>query len=91
LPSKPWTTRLSSAGLVYLHFGKRVLAQLLNKQEDDSSVALLFDIMYAQFIEEVDAIDNGEPVVDGLQKYVMYMLLPLIFYLRTRPYDWTPS
>ena len=25
---KPWTTKLSSAGLVYLHFGKRVIAMI---------------------------------------------------------------
>lgn len=27
-PEKPWETKLSSAGLVYVHFGRQVLAQL---------------------------------------------------------------
>ena len=29
---KPWITKLSSAGLVYLHFGKRVISQLAGER-----------------------------------------------------------
>ena len=28
---KPWTTKLSSAGLVYLHFGHRIIATIAGK------------------------------------------------------------
>nr|XP_006139170.1 UPF0160 protein MYG1, mitochondrial [Pelodiscus sinensis] len=42
-PDKPWTTKLSSAGLVYLHFGSQILAGLLELQEDDPVVQVLYD------------------------------------------------
>ena len=63
-PEKRWTTKLSSAGLVYLHFGEQVITQLLSKQEQsgdapDNQVGILFDKVYENFVEEVDAIDNG--------------------------------
>lgn len=42
-PGKPWQTKLSSAGLIYLHFGHRLLAQLLGTSEEDSMVGTLYD------------------------------------------------
>ena len=30
-PEKPWQTKLSSAGLVYLHFGRQLISQLLGR------------------------------------------------------------
>ncbi|XP_038608331.1 MYG1 exonuclease [Tachyglossus aculeatus] len=58
-PGKPWKTRLSSAGLVYLHFGPRILAQLLGPQDDPAIVDAIYDQVYENFVEEVDAVDNG--------------------------------
>uniref|UniRef100_A0A2I3HJ97 MYG1 exonuclease n=1 Tax=Nomascus leucogenys TaxID=61853 RepID=A0A2I3HJ97_NOMLE len=58
-PGKPWQTKLSSAGLIYLHFGHKLLAQLLGTSEEDSMVGTLYDKMYENFVEEVDAVDNG--------------------------------
>ncbi|XP_027805653.1 MYG1 exonuclease isoform X2 [Marmota flaviventris] len=58
-PGKPWKTKLSSAGLIYLHFGHKLLAQLLGTSEEDSMVDTLYDKMYENFVEEVDAVDNG--------------------------------
>nr|XP_019580025.1 PREDICTED: UPF0160 protein MYG1, mitochondrial isoform X2 [Rhinolophus sinicus] len=58
-PGKPWQTKLSSAGLIYLHFGHKLLAQLLGTNEEDSMVGTLYDKMYENFVEEVDAVDNG--------------------------------
>ncbi|XP_028730308.1 MYG1 exonuclease isoform X2 [Peromyscus leucopus] len=58
-PGKPWHTKLSSAGLVYLHFGHKLLAQLLGTSEEDSVVDTIYDKMYENFVEEVDAVDNG--------------------------------
>jgi len=54
-----WTTKLSSAGLVYFHFGRNVIAELTGRSPDDRVVKLLFDKVYENFVEEVDAIDNG--------------------------------
>jgi len=58
-PSKKWTTKLSSAGLVYFHFGHRVIAELTSRSSDDPVVNTLFDKVYENFVEEVDGIDNG--------------------------------
>ena len=35
MPGKKWTTKLSSAGLVYVHFGKRVIEQVLGDRKVD--------------------------------------------------------
>jgi uncharacterized UPF0160 family protein len=64
-PKKPWTTRLSSAGLVYAHFGKQILSQVFNKPSDHRLVQDLFDSVYENLLEEIDANDNGIPVVVG--------------------------
>ncbi|ODM99843.1 hypothetical protein Ocin01_06830 [Orchesella cincta] len=56
---KPWTTRLSSAGLIYVHYGKAVIAQIIGKKKDDVVVQMIYDKMYENFIEEIDAKDNG--------------------------------
>ncbi|KAL6823792.1 metal-dependent protein hydrolase [Trichoderma camerunense] len=53
-------TKLSSAGLVYMHFGRQLIAQKL-KVEDEAApdVDLLYNKIYENFIEAVDAHDNG--------------------------------
>lgn len=68
-PEKPWVTKLSSAGLVYLHFGRRVLAQLSQLKEDDRQLEVLYDKLYENFVEEVDAVDNGISQYDGEVRY----------------------
>lgn len=50
--------RLSSAGLVYKHFGREIIANLLGIQ-DDKIIEILFFKIYKSFIEGIDAIDNG--------------------------------
>lgn len=42
-PEKPWVTKLSSAGLVYMHFGRQLLAQLTQLKEDDRQLEVLYD------------------------------------------------
>lgn len=42
-PDKPWQTKLSSAGLVYVHFGSQILANKLSLKEEDPVVRLLYD------------------------------------------------
>ena len=52
-------TKLSSAGLVYMHFGKAIIAQHTKLAIDHPDVELLYQKLYDDFIEAVDANDNG--------------------------------
>ncbi|KAI9734952.1 MAG: hypothetical protein M1834_002032 [Cirrosporium novae-zelandiae] len=66
-------TKLSSAGLVYMHFGKDIIAQRTGLKEDNEDIKLLYEKIYSGFIEALDANDNGISVYDpaqtqGLQK-----------------------
>lgn len=65
------TTKLSSAGLVYLHYGKAVIARVTGLNEESEEVEILFQKLYDCFIEAVDANDNGIKRYDGglLEKY----------------------
>ncbi|NXS61989.1 MYG1 protein, partial [Brachypteracias leptosomus] len=68
-PEKPWTTKLSSAGLIYCHFGSQILAELLGQPEDSPVVTVLYDKLYENFVEEIDAIDNGIEQGEGQPRY----------------------
>ncbi|XP_069509426.1 MYG1 exonuclease isoform X2 [Ambystoma mexicanum] len=70
-PEKPWVTKLSSAGLVYLHFGTKILAHILGIKEDDPMIPVLYDKMYENFVEEIDAIDNGISQCDEEPRYAI--------------------
>lgn len=60
LKTLDFDTKLSSAGLVYNHFGRRVIATLLELDSTESPVMdILFSKMYENFVHSVDAIDNG--------------------------------
>jgi uncharacterized UPF0160 family protein len=68
---KDWTIKLSSAGLVYLHYGERVLSELLTRVAPDLTAedkkklkAILFDKMYENFVKEIDGIDNGVEIAE---------------------------
>ncbi|CAI9093396.1 OLC1v1028894C2 [Oldenlandia corymbosa var. corymbosa] len=54
-----FNTKLSSAGLVYKHFGKEIIARELNVDEEHPDVQRLFLAVYKSFMEAIDAIDNG--------------------------------
>ena len=58
---KKWVTKLSSAGLVYCFFGREVIATVLGVKPDNKLVE--------NFIEEIDAIDNGILTHDGEPRY----------------------
>lgn len=49
--------RLSSAGLVYKHFGKEVIANLTSMSGVDLDA--VYEHIYESFVEALDAIDNG--------------------------------
>ncbi|XP_053508706.1 UPF0160 protein MYG1, mitochondrial [Ictalurus furcatus] len=70
-PEKPWVTRLSSAGLVYLHFGRRILSHLTHLEQGNRQLEILYDKMYENFVEEVDAVDNGISQYDGEARYTV--------------------
>ncbi|SPO06654.1 related to MYG1 protein [Cephalotrichum gorgonifer] len=64
-PSRP--TKLSSAGLVYLHFGRELVRRKLGLEESDSAapeVDLVWNKIYESFVEALDAHDNGISVYD---------------------------
>lgn len=65
--------RLSSAGLIYVYYGEKVIAALLKKRKDmtlDATVLSSVHMkLYESFIEEIDGIDNGVPQFDGEPKY----------------------
>ncbi|XDG04060.1 hypothetical protein ABKA04_003675 [Annulohypoxylon sp. FPYF3050] len=52
-------TKLSSAGLVYMHFGRAIIAQKVQKPEDSAEVSVLWNKIYESFVEALDAHDNG--------------------------------
>ncbi|CAH8570778.1 unnamed protein product [Dicrocoelium dendriticum] len=77
-----WDIKLSSAGLIYVHFGHRILANITNVGENDPLVSALFHKacrlylltlivlqLYDSFIVECDAIDNGIPICDSGTRY----------------------
>ncbi|KAH8420680.1 hypothetical protein KR222_000187 [Zaprionus bogoriensis] len=61
--------RLSSAGLIYCHYGERVIQSIVqrerNVQLSRENLALAFVQIYRNFISELDAIDNGVPMFEG--------------------------
>ncbi|XP_026425829.1 UPF0160 protein-like [Papaver somniferum] len=54
-----FTTKLSSAGLVYKHFGMEIIAKELQVDQGHPDVHRLFLAIYKSFMEAIDAIDNG--------------------------------
>lgn len=54
-----FNTKLSSAGLVYKHFGREVIASVINTPVTEAKVEVLWLKLYKEFIEAIDGIDNG--------------------------------
>lgn len=52
-------TKLSSAGLVYKHFGKEIIAQQTGLSIDSNEVEILYQKLYDGLVEAFDANDNG--------------------------------
>jgi uncharacterized UPF0160 family protein len=65
--------RLSSAGLVYKHYGKDVVSAIASSLApgalSEADVTELVEKVYNDLIKEVDAIDNGVEVTEGEMKY----------------------
>ena len=54
-----FSTKLSSAGLIYKHFGREIISKEAKVPLNDPKVTTLWLKMYKEFIEAIDAIDNG--------------------------------
>jgi uncharacterized UPF0160 family protein len=57
-------TKLSSAGLVYMHFGKDII-QAVTGLSPGQDLDMLYEKIYTDFIEAFDANDNGVSVYDS--------------------------
>lgn len=57
-------TKLSSAGLVWMHHGHRIIAQVTKIEQGKPDNELLYRKLYDDFIEAFDANDNGISVYD---------------------------
>lgn len=60
-----YQTKLSSAGLVYKHFGKEILASVLETEPTEEVVEELYTKIYEDFVEAIDANDNGISVYES--------------------------
>jgi len=66
-------TKLSSAGLVYRHFGTRAVARLAalaraqggGEDVAEPDIDAIFRKVYRSFVEAIDGIDNGVEAYDG--------------------------
>ncbi|KAL9230205.1 hypothetical protein vseg_005588 [Gypsophila vaccaria] len=54
-----FNTKLSSAGLIYKHYGMEIIAKELKLDIGHPDVFRLFISVYRNFMEAIDAIDNG--------------------------------
>lgn len=64
--------KLSSAGLVYKHFGREIIetvAQGCGMQLEADMVERMFHKVYEGFIEHIDGIDNGQDAFSGDKIY----------------------
>ncbi|VVC44683.1 Metal-dependent protein hydrolase,RNA polymerase II, heptapeptide repeat, eukaryotic [Cinara cedri] len=69
MPDAKWTTKLSSAGLIYLHYGHEVLNKIIASDIPESKLKSIYFKVYENFVQEVDAIDNGIPICEGKINY----------------------
>ncbi|KAK2578964.1 hypothetical protein KPH14_011167 [Odynerus spinipes] len=59
------TIKLSSAGLIYCHFGQEIIKQFLPEDTSYTIKEVIFKRIYYGLIQEIDAIDNGIPMYDS--------------------------
>ncbi|GAA5847912.1 hypothetical protein JCM9279_003488 [Rhodotorula babjevae] len=54
-----FNTKLSSAGLIYKHYGQEIVSTILGEPVESPVVQQLWLKMYGDFVEALDGIDNG--------------------------------
>lgn len=68
--NEKYETKLSSSGLVYKHFGREIINRYLKEHNHDAKWSeVMYDRMYRNFMEHIDAIDNGIEVAEGKLRY----------------------
>ncbi|KAM0935128.1 putative metal-dependent protein hydrolase [Dioscorea sansibarensis] len=67
-----FNSKLSSAGLIYKHYGREIIAKELRLDETHEDVNHVYRAVYKNFVEAIDAIDNGinQYDIDQPPKYV---------------------
>ncbi|CAJ0557860.1 unnamed protein product, partial [Mesorhabditis spiculigera] len=65
-----FSTKLSSAGLIYAHYGRAIIAEVLKIDQDDPRVNIFYRRLYGTFVEQIDAVDNGIQQYDGVPRYL---------------------
>lgn len=67
-----FVTKLSSAGLIYKHFGLEIISKEIGRDPGHPDVERLYLAVYKSFVEAIDAIDNGINMYDTDQppKYI---------------------
>ena len=64
---------------MYKHFGKEVLRSIVDKKKEEAvseeELERLYQLVYDNFIEEIDAIDNG-----GLSPILQYIYIHIYIY-----------
>ncbi|KAH7373339.1 hypothetical protein KP509_17G050700 [Ceratopteris richardii] len=65
-------TKLSSAGLVYKHFGLDIISKEMDLELEHPDVQRIYKAVYKHFVEAIDAIDNGvnQYNTDKMPRYV---------------------
>lgn len=59
------TIKLSSAGLVYCHFGFEIIKNVVPQITNEDVIEHIFKKVYKWFVQEIDAIDNGVSMFNG--------------------------
>lgn len=66
--------KLSSAGLIYKHFGREIICNIINANielndisDNPELIDKIFFKIYKSFIKEIDAIDNGISQYDEIE------------------------
>lgn len=66
---KDYHVKLSSAGLIYHHYGRQIIQNILDLKDDNEQLEIIFDKLYENFFQEIDGIDNGIEMYDGTPRY----------------------
>ncbi|KAH7816529.1 putative GAMM1 protein [Monocercomonoides exilis] len=62
--------KMAASGLIYRHFGKRLLTTIYpNLAEDEFSLNIAYNKLYSRLIKEVDAEDNGIDPWSGVEGF----------------------
>ena len=69
-------SKLSSAGLIYKHFGREIIGRIVGMPLTPSQLDVLYHKVYEDFVLALDACDNGVSQHDGVPRYRIGTSLP---------------